>query len=180
MNTWIALFRGINVGGNNILPMNVLAALLERLGCDEVRTYIQSGNAVFKSVEADAVKLAKTVEDAVLKKCGFVPLVVLLSRKDLEKAAKANPFPQADAAPKTLHLAFLAEKPKNPDLAALNAVKSDTEELVLAGKVVYLYTPEGFGISKLAERYERLLGVTGTARNWNTVTKLREMAKEAG
>ena len=180
MNTWIALFRGINVGGNNILPMNVLAALLERLGCDEVRTYIQSGNAVFKSVEADAVKLAKTVEDAVLKKCGFVPRVVLLSRKDLEKAAKANPFPQADAAPKTLHLAFLAEKPKNPDLAALNAVKSDTEELVLAGKVVYLYTPEGFGISKLVERYERLLGVTGTARNWNTVTKLREMAKEAG
>ena len=180
MNTWIALFRGINVGGNNILPMKVLAALLEGLGCEGVKTYIQSGNAVFQSAEADAVKLAKTIENAVLKKCGFVPRVMLLSRLDLEKAGKANPFPQADTAPKTLHLAFLAEKPKNPDLAGLNAVKRESEEFALAGKVFYLYTPEGFGTSKLAERYERLLDVTATARNWNTVTKLREMAKESG
>ncbi len=178
MNNWIALFRGINVGGNNMLPMKVLAALLEGLRCTEVRTYIQSGNAVFQSAEPDSAKLAKRIEDAVSKKCGFVPRVLLLSRKELEKAAKANPFPQADAAPKSLHLAFLAEKPKDPNISGMNAIKHETEEFVLAGKVCYLYTPVGFGVSKLAERYERLLGVAATARNWNTVTKLLEMAKE--
>lgn len=178
-NTWIALFRGINVGGNNMLPMKVLSSLLEGLGASEVRTYIQSGNAVFQSAESDAAKLAKRIEVAVSKKCGFVPRVMLLSQKELAKAAKANPFPQADAAPKSLHVAFLAEKPKSPNIDGMNAIRHETEDFVLAGKVCYLYTPVSFGISKLGERYERLLGVSGTARNWNTVTKLLGMAKEA-
>jgi uncharacterized protein (DUF1697 family) len=176
---WIALFRGINVGGNNMLPMKELAALIEALGGTRVRTYIQSGNVVFGGCGTDAAELTSRIEAAVLKKHGFTPRVLLLMHTQLERAAIANPFRDAEAGPKTLHVAFLAERPKNPDLAGLDAIRQDSEKYALDGKVFYLNTPGGFGKSRLAERYEKLLGVTATARNWNTVMKLREMAKEA-
>lgn len=178
MNTWIALFRGINVGGNRILPMKSLAALIEELGGSQVQTYIQSGNAVFQSAESDLEKLAGRIESAVLKQHGFAPRVLLLSRKALDKAASANPFPQAAAEPTSLHLAFLAQRPKQPDLAGLNAIKRSNEEFVLDGKVFYLFAPDGIGQSKLAARYEKLLGVPATARNWKTVIKVLELAQQ--
>lgn len=178
MNTWIALFRGINVGGNRILPMKALAALLEELGGTRIQTYIQSGNAVFRGAGTDAAGLSARIEAAVLKQHGFATRVLLLNRDEFETAASANPFPRAVAEPKTLHLAFLAARPKQPDLAALNAIKRNNEEFVLEGKVFYLHAPDGIGQSKLAERYEKLLGVTATARNWNTVMKVLEMAKQ--
>ena len=179
MNTWIALFRGINVGGNNPLPMKSLTALIEELGGTRVSTYIQSGNAVFASA-GDAATLSQGIEAAALKKHGFRPRVVLLTLKELARAAGANPFPQANAASKSLHIAFLAERPRHPDLTGLNALKLDAEAFVLRGKVFYLYAPAGIGKSKLAARFEKLLGVTATARNWNTVVKLLEMAKQLG
>ena len=178
--TWIALFRGINVGGNNLMPMKSLAALLEKSGGKAVRTYIQSGNAVFRHAESDEAKLSAKIGKAVEQEFGFAPRLLLLTQRELMAASKANPYRQADAAPKSLHLAFLAELPKAPGLDALKAIKADTEEFMLKGRVFYLYTPAGFGISKLAERYEKLLGVTATARNWNTVNKLLEMAVQAG
>ena len=178
MNTWIALFRGINVGGHHLLPMKMLAALIEDLGGTQVRTYIQSGNAVFRHAGSDAAAMSTRIEAAVLKKYGFSPRVLMLTRKDLEGAVSANPFPQAQAQPKTLHLAFLAQRPTRPDLASLNAVRHDTEEFVLDGKVFYLHAPGGVGQSKLAACYEKLLGVPATARNWNTVLKVLEMAKQ--
>ena len=177
VNTWIALFRGINVGGNNMLPMKTLVALIEELGGTRVRTCIQSGNVVFGGGGSDAAVLSRRIEAAVLENHGFAPRVLLLSRKELDIAAKANPFREAEAEPRTLHLAFLAERPKLPDLAGLNMLKRDGEAYALDGKVFYLCTPGGFGQSRLAERYEKLLGVRATARNWNTVMKLRELAK---
>ncbi|MBL0121785.1 MAG: DUF1697 domain-containing protein [Betaproteobacteria bacterium] len=179
MNIWIALFRGINVGGNNMLPMKALTALIEGLGGTQVKTYIQSGNAVFGGGGPDAVILSKRIEAAVLNNHGFSPRVMLLTRKELERAAIANPFREAEAEPKTLHIAFLAEAPTQPDLAGMDALKREGEAYALDGKVFYLHTPGGLGQSKLAERYEKLLGVPATARNWNTVMKLRELAKEA-
>ncbi len=176
MKGWIALFRGINVGGNNMLPMKSLAALIEEIGGAHVKTTIQSGNVVFQDAGSDAASLSKRIEAAVLKKHGFAPRVLVITRSELEKAARANPFREAEAEPQSLHLAFLSEQPKNPDLAGLNAVKRDDEAFVLDGKIFYLHTPGGAGQSKLAGRYEKLLGVAATARNWNTVMKLREMA----
>jgi len=176
---WIALFRGINVGGNNLMPMKALAALLEKSGGSAVKTYIQSGNAVFRHAESSVAKLTAQIEKAVEKEFGFAPRLLLLTQSDLEAAAKENPYPKADAAPKSLHLAFLAQKPLSPKLESLSDIKAATEQFTLHDRVFYLYTPDGFGISKLAERYERLLGVTATARNWNTVNKLRDMAAEA-
>ena len=176
MKTYIALFRGINVLGSHVLPMKELKLVLEQNGCADVRTYIQSGNAIFRSAMSDAARLAMQVTAAVSRSHGFEPRVLVLTRSELERAATANPFPEADDDPKSLHLFFLAEPPKKPDLKSLEALKAKTERFALMGRVLYLHTPDGFGTSKLAARAERLLGVAATARNWRTVTTLVEMA----
>src|SRR5512135_2817675 len=114
MKTYIALFRGINVGGKGTLPMKELVALLEDLGCRNVKTYIQSGNAVFESKITDASQLANDISIEVKRRRGFQPFVLLLGIKDLEKAMKNNPFPEAEDNPKALHVGFLASAPSNP------------------------------------------------------------------
>jgi uncharacterized protein (DUF1697 family) len=177
--TYIALLRGINVGGKHKLPMSDLKLLLEQNGCVDVRTYIQSGNVILSSAVKDPAVLEKQITAAISKRHGFAPRVLLLTWAELEKAAAANPFPQAAENPKSLHLVFLDAPPKNPDLKSLESLRTGNEAFALKGKVFYLYTPDGFGQSKLAERAGRLLGVeSGTARNWRTVTTLLEMSKE--
>jgi len=100
----------------------------------------------------------------------------VLTRRALESAVSGNPFPEVVENPQSLHLFFLAERLKKPDLKPLEALKTKTERFELRGTVFYLHTPDGFGRSKLAARAERLLGVETTARNWRTVTTLLEMA----
>jgi uncharacterized protein (DUF1697 family) len=176
MKTYIALFRGINVGGSHMLPMKELKVVLEKNGCIDVQTYIQSGNVILRS-PADAAGLAKRLTAAVSKSHGFEPRVLLLTRDEIERAATGNPFPEGVENPKSLHLFFLAETPKKPDWKTFEAIKTRSERFELKGRILYLYTPDGFGTSKLAGRVERLLGVEATARNWRTVTTLLEMAK---
>ena len=179
MKTYIALFRGINVGGNRQLPMNEVRDILARNGCIDVRTYVQSGNAIFRSSVSNPGDLATRVAAAVAKTRGFEPRVLVLTGKELERAAAGNPFPQANDNPTTVHLFFLTERPKKPDLQSLDSLRTKTENFALKEKTFYLHTPEGIGRSKLAARAERLLGVQGTARNWRTVTTLIQMAREA-
>lgn len=177
MNTCIALFRGINVVGNNVLPMKELVPILEALGCRNVLTYIQSGNAVFESGKIDTSRLSKRISEEIKKRRGFEPHVLMLGVEDIEKAIAKNPFPEAELEPKTLHFGFLASAPRNPDLGALERLRKDTERFRLIGKVFYLHAPEGIGRSKLAAGAERLLGVAMTDRNWRTVCKIRDMAR---
>jgi uncharacterized protein (DUF1697 family) len=176
MKTWIALFRGINVGGNNKLPMKELAALLEGLGLSGVRTYIQSGNVVFRSSKGTAAKWSEEIRRAVAERFGFSPWVLVMDAAALRKIATANPFPQAEADHKTLHLFFMAGAPGSADRAGLDALKSPTEAWAIIGPVLYLHAPEGIGRSKLAARAERLLGVETTARNWRTVREVLALA----
>jgi len=173
--TWIAFFRGINVGGNNLLPMKGLVALLQKLGFADVQTYIQSGNAVFRSNRKSAAAIEKQIVAAVSKTFGFESRVLLLSAKDLGKAIAANPFPHGASDHKSLHLYFLATPPKTPSLDALNALKASTESFLLSNKVFYLHAPDGIGKSKLAVSAEKLLGVAATARNWRTVLSVQAM-----
>jgi uncharacterized protein (DUF1697 family) len=180
MNTYIGLLRGINVGGKSALPMKELAALLADLGCCNVRTYIQSGNVVFQSAEADRSRLAREIGAEIGRRHGFAPEVLLLTIDDLERAISANPFPEAEPAPTTLHLGFLASTPINPDLKGLDNLKNESERFQLIDDAFYLHAPEGVGRSKLAARAERLLGVSMTDRNWRTVSKIREIARELG
>ena len=178
MKTYIALLRGINVGGKNILPMKELVALLEGLGLENVATYLNSGNVVFQSKVADTNKLAGDIRAAIGDRYGFAPQLLIRSGRDLQQAMAANPFPEAESQPKTLHLFFLESPPAEPDLAGLEAIKADTERFKLLDAAFYLHAPDGIGRSKLAARAEKLLGVPATARNWRTVSKVMVMAKE--
>ena len=178
MNTYIALFRGINVGGNNSLPMKELVVLLEEIGAKKVRTYIQSGNAVFHSAEKNSSQLSKQLAVEIKKRHGFEPHVLLLGLEAINTAIAKNPFSEAEADPSSLHLGFLASTPKNPDLEKLNSLKKASERFHLGDNVFYLHAPEGVGRSKLAASTEKLLGVPMTDRNWRTVCKIKELAGE--
>ena len=180
MQTYIALFRGINVGGRNKLPMRDLVSTLENVGCQNVATYIQSGNAVFRSGEQDASLLSDRIRTAVRERHGFEPQVLLLASEEMEKAMRSNPFPEAESEPKSLHLYFLTAPPESPDLAALEGIKGDRERFVLGDGVFYLRAPDGVGRSKLAASVEMFLGVPVTARNWRTTRKVMEMAQQRG
>ena len=171
----IVLLRGINVGGKNRLPMVELARLLEGLGLQDVETYIQSGNAVGRCVGEAASTLGETLAAAIEERHGFRPRVLVIGADRLSEAVDANPFPEASTEPGSLHLVFLARPPPSPDLDSLAKIASASERFHLARDVFYLHTPDGFGRSKLAANVEKLLGVAATARNWRTVTKLREM-----
>jgi uncharacterized protein (DUF1697 family) len=177
MKKYIALFRGINVGGKNTLPMKALAAVLEDLGLRDIKTYLQSGNAAFLSKEKDASKLADRISGEIGKRCGFKPHVMVLEPENIESAIMENPFPGAEANPKALHVGFLAAIPLNPDLKALESLKKESERFRLVGSTFYLYAPDGVGRSKLAANAEKRLGVPMTDRNWKTVCKIYEMAK---
>jgi len=177
MKTYIALIRGINVGGKSLLPMKKLIAILENLGLQNVRTYLQSGNAVFQSKAKNASELSSEISALIKKSHGFEPQVLLLELAEMEKAAQSNPFPGAASEPRTLHLFFLASAPSNPDLKTLESLKSGSERFVLKGNVFYLHAPDGVGRSRLAANAERLLGVPMTGRNWRTVCEILAMAK---
>lgn len=176
MNTYIALFRGINVGGNGSLPMKELVAILEDIGARKVRTYIQSGNAIFESAEKDVVRLSRQLSAEIMRRRGFEPHVHILTLEALAKAIAENPFPEAAVDPGSLHLGFLASPPKSPDLKKLSSLRKESEGFHLTGSVFYLRAPEGVGRSKLAASAEKLLGVPMTDRNWRTVCKVMELA----
>jgi uncharacterized protein (DUF1697 family) len=178
MSVWIALLRGINVGGNNVLPMRELAELIEMAGCSGVKTYVQSGNAVFRSSKTTAAQLAKRIARGVAERRNFDPSVLVLSIREMEQAVAANPFPEAESDPRSLHVFFLAEPPKRPNIAPLTAIKAESEAFSLKDKAFYLHAPDGIGRSKLAQRAERLLGVDATGRNWRTVTRVLAMARD--
>ena len=174
---FIALFRGLNVGGHNQLPMQELTMTLENLGLQNIKTYIQSGNVVFDSEETSKPVLKEKICQVIQQKYGFSPLVMLLSPDELEKAITSNPFPEAEEEPKTLHVYFLESTPQDPDLAHLEAVRRSNERFSLHDHVFYLHAPDGIGRSKLAASVEKALGVPATARNWRSVNKIYSLAK---
>jgi uncharacterized protein (DUF1697 family) len=176
---WVALFRGINVGGHNRLPMKSLVAILEGLGCTDVKTYIQSGNAVFRFPRSSSDTLPDEIRHSVKSEHGFEPMVLLLSARALAIARDANPFPEGEAEPRSLHLFFLATKPANIDAGKLAALQNDTERYALLDDVFYLHAPDGIGRSKLAASVERCFGVPVTARNWRTVNKILALANQS-
>lgn len=176
MNTYIALLRGINVGGNNKLPMRDLVALLEGLGMQNVKTYIQSGNIVFQSEQADPALLSQAITGTIRQGYGFAPYALILDSQELQAAIAANPFPEGEAEPKSLHLFFMDKSPQSFDTGGLEQVKAASERFRLIDKVFYLHAPDGIGRSKLAELAGKGWGVNITARNWRTVNEIMAMA----
>ena len=178
MKICIALLRGINVGGKNVLPMKELVAMLGNLGAQKAKTYIQSGNAVFVCKDKEPSKLSDQIRAEIKKQRGFDPHVLLLGLGEFEEAIRQNPFPEAESNPTALHAGFLAAVPERPDMKTLESLKSDSERFRLIGRVFYLLAPDGVGRSRLAAKAERLLGVPMTDRNWRTVSTIQKMAQE--
>lgn len=172
MPVLVALLRGINVGGRTKIPMQSLKTSLEALGHEEVVTYIQSGNVIFRSKVADP---AKDIEERIADDFGVSVSVMVRTPAELKKIVNANPFPKEKDA-KKLHVVFLNEKPSKAAAAALDPDRSPPDELVLRGREAYVHYPNGQAKTRLTNEWiERTLGVRGTARNWNTVLKLVEL-----
>jgi uncharacterized protein (DUF1697 family) len=172
---WLALLRGINVVGKNTVPMKALASALENAGFQSVRTYIQSGNIVFRSTRGDAGSLAARIQRLVKREFGCAPAVLVISKAKLAAAIRANPFPEAQRNHKLLHLYFFDSPPTAPDVDSLQRIDAGREAFALVGGVFYLWTPDGFPDSVLRSRVERCLGVPATARNWRTVNELLKL-----
>jgi uncharacterized protein (DUF1697 family) len=130
---------------------------------------------VFQSELLDTGTLSDNLSDLVLESHGFQANVLILQREDLEQTIRQNPFPEARDDHKSLHFWFLKIKPDNPDIPAIESLKSQSEQFLLNEKVFYLFAPKGIGRSKLAEKVERHLGVPATARNWRSVSRFAEI-----
>jgi uncharacterized protein (DUF1697 family) len=173
---YVALLRGINVGGTRKLPMAELAEVVASLGHGEVNTFIQTGNVLFTSRVARA-RLAKPLERAIDERFGLDVTIMIRSPAELQEVATANPFPAAEATPNRLHVVFLERKPSREDVDALDPDRSPGDRAVVDGDHVYLHLPNGAGRTKLTLDYlERVLRVRGTQRNWNTLVKLIELS----
>ncbi|MFF7718036.1 DUF1697 domain-containing protein [Streptomyces luteogriseus] len=176
--TYAALLRGINVGGSRKVPMADLRTLLTDLGLDDVRTHLQSGQAVFASGHGDEESLAGQIARALEKHFGFGVDVIVRDHAYLRAIADACPFPAADLEPKQLHVTYFSA-PVTPDrFAEIDQEAYLPEEFRLGDRALYLYAPNGLGRSKLAENLSKPRinkGLIATTRNWNTVVKLVEM-----
>lgn len=176
---WIGLFRGVNVGGNNKLPMKELARMLEGLGFGDVKTYIASGNILFRSGLAEG-DIETKIGDGIEKSFGFRPSLFLITLKHLEKVLADNPYRDHEHQGKAQHVFFFKAPPSKVDRDLLDSLKADSEAYTITDELMYLYAPEGIGRSKMAEKIGRAIKADMTARNLNTVETLRDMAKDAG
>jgi uncharacterized protein (DUF1697 family) len=174
----VALLRGINVGGNNRLPMKALAAMFTDAGCADVRTYIASGNVVFRAPERLTRTLAETIAERIRADFGLQTPVVLRSAQELAEVAAKNPFLPEGEDTKPLHVLFLADTPKAASVAKLDPDRSPPDTFRVIGREVYLRCPNGLARTKLTNAYfDSKLGTVSTGRNWNTVLKLLAMTR---
>jgi uncharacterized protein (DUF1697 family) len=179
MPPYVALLRGINVGGKAKVAMADLRSLCEGLGHEGVTTYIQSGNVVFTASERSAAKVADALAKAIESELGLDVTVVVRTPKQLESIVAKNPFADRVDEVKTMAVGFLADKPAAAAVKKLDPDRSPPDEFEVAGDNIYLLYPNGLGRSKLSNDYlERQLGTRATVRNWNTVNKLLELAKD--
>jgi uncharacterized protein (DUF1697 family) len=175
MPLWIGLFRGINVGGNNKLPMKELVKVLEAAGLIDVTTYIASGNMLFRSDRPED-ELQTLIRDQVETHFGFRPLVFLITRDHLTKVANANPYKDHEHQGKAQHIFFLKAPATLVNHEFLDSLKIESEAYTVTDEALYLYAPEGIGRSQLVEKLGRGIKADMTARNLNTVITLLDMA----
>ena len=174
----VSLLRGINVGGHNLVSMARLRALYEALGCEEVATYLQSGNVVFRR-DRDPAGVGKGVERAIKRELGIDVRVLDRTHDAMAAIVEADPFPGAD--PSRRFVMFLAAAPRDDIAREIEHVRLGPDESRLIGREIHLHCPDGLGDSKLPGLLtERRLGVTATTRNWRTVSRLLELSSDSG
>jgi uncharacterized protein (DUF1697 family) len=178
----ISLLRGVNVGGHNQVKMDALRALYESLKLRHPQTYLQSGNVVFQTEATDLPKLAKKIEDAIERQFAFRPAVILRTASELRDAIARNPFEKRPGIdPAKLLVAFLAADPAPEALDRLFAIECQPDELRFSGRELYIYFPNGQGRPALKwPHVDKAVKLPYTGRNWNSVTKLLEIAEGIG
>ena len=189
---YVALLRGINVGGRNKVPMADLREVVTSLGHTGVSTYIQSGNVLFSTADTDNAKLAAALESAIEDRFGIWSSVVVLTRDELAQVLAANPYPD-EPNPRMVHVVFLNAEPPGELMTRISAAESavaakgSRDTVQAAGQVLFLHTPDGYGTSELAQAVFRIISppakqkkqaLAATARNWATATKLLSLCEE--
>ncbi|MGB8329831.1 MAG: DUF1697 domain-containing protein [Polyangiales bacterium] len=177
-DVYVALLRGVNVGGKNKLPMSSLVALFADAGCDDLQTYIQSGNVVFRAKDDLARQIPGAISKAISDRLGLRVPVITRSIDQLRSLAGSNPFLSAALDPTKLHVALLADKPDRSKIAALDPNRSPPDEFFVRGMEIFLHCPNGMARTKLTNAYfDSKLKTTSTIRNWNTIVKLLEITE---
>ncbi len=176
--TFVALLRGINVGGKSLISMAELRALFSSLSFEDVATYIQSGNVVFRSPTADEDAVVAKLEREIAGAFEVSPAVLLRTPAELGAVAASSPYLSRKADLSKLHVVFLDRAPAASTAAELDPERSPPDEFFLQGREIFLRLPNGAGRSKLKlDYFERVLGVRATQRNWNTMLKLIALAR---
>jgi uncharacterized protein (DUF1697 family) len=172
---YVALFRGINVGGKNKLPMKDLVKMFTELGCEDVRHYIQSGNIVFKATPAIAAQVPDAIMGQVHATFGFRTPVIVRTAAQMGEVVRNNPFLQEGAAEDALHVMFLADLPGADRIAALDPNRSPGDRFHIRDQEIFLHLPNGVADTKLTNAYFDAKLATISTRNWRTIGKLLEM-----
>ncbi len=174
--TYVALLRGINVGGNRMLPMKQLVGIFADAKCVDVRTYIQSGNVIFNAPATLVNRLPALLAKKIEERFGFAVPIVVRSYEELGKVSRNNLFLKRGLPESTLHVYFLADPPSADAIKSLDPQRSTPDEFLVVGREIYLHLPNGMGRTKLTNAYfDSKLKTVATARNWATVLKLLEM-----
>lgn len=176
----LALLRGINVSGHNMIKMDALKQLLENMGLQNVVTYIQSGNVFVDAEEDHGASVGFKIKQEIFKEMGLDVPVVVISKSDLEACFANNPFlKEKEADPKKLYVAFISKELNSGHLNDLKISQFKPDEVSIDGSRIYIKYAVGAGKTRFDQKYiEKKLNVTATIRNWNTVTTLLEMYKD--
>ena len=179
MTTYISILRGINVSGHRIIKMDVLREMFEQLKFKNVKSYIQSGNIIFKFKNTEPNKLSAKISDSINETFGFDVPVIVLELKDVERIIKSNPFSkETEIDPAHLHVTFLSDIPDNNHVKKLSEIDFKKDKYYHKDNAVYLYCPDKYSNSKLTNGFiENKLKVTATTRNWKTVNELLKIAQ---
>ncbi len=178
LSTHIALLRGVNVGGKNNLPMQDLAGMFILAGCEAVRTYIQSGNVVFRAGATLAARIPSLITSEIAERFGYRVPVVTRTMEELRAVVRGNPFLNTGLDAERLHVAFLSEAPESDRVAQLDPDRSPPDVFQVRDREIFLYCPYGLARTKLTTDYfDSRLATTSTIRNWRTVVRLLAMAK---
>lgn len=176
MTRYVALLRGINLGGRARIGMGDLRQLFTDLGHADVTTYLQSGNVVFTSTDGEPSRLARDIEQRISSDLDVATTILLRTADDLARVVAASPYASREPDLTKLHVTFLLDTPADARTARITAPSGESAEFWLAGREAYLHCPDGYGRTKLNNAFfERHLGVAATTRNWRTVTKLHDL-----
>lgn len=180
MNAFISMLRGINVGGQKKIRMAELANLYESLGLVSVKTYVQSGNVVFKSTKSNVSALANLIEGQIKRLLGYSVSVFIRETNDFQRIIAGNLFlNKRKEDPAKLHVTFLYRPPSEAKLGSLGIPNNKGDEFFVGSQEIYIFCPNGYARTKFSNTFfEKKLEVPATTRNWNTVTTLYKMANE--